>query len=814
MKLESLRKQVKQMPIWMWAFLINFIAGMAAICPLLIRDGGYLGMPFDYTAQELAFNMFMNDSIKDGNILWNWAIDLGGNFLESFSFYNVGSIFFWITLLFPAESFPRVIGWIIILKFAVAGATSAAYFHRHIKNKTCVILASLLYAFSGFQCSSVIFYHFQDSVAFFPLLLIGLEKLVEEKKRGRLALACLINILCNYVFFVGQVIFLVIYYVVRYLIPEILEKKQFKKVVAPIGSCMAEGALGLVMAGVLLVPSIHGTLSNSRVSNHLPGYSWFSMSTTDWLLMLKALLLPAEAMGEQSSVLEVHWMTNAAYLPLFGICFVVAYLLTKKDWISRLLKVCFVIAIIPIVNNMFMFFSSEIYRRWYYMAILIMALATAKVLEKPEKYKVKAGVSIAVLLLGFFYIMTSLVPWNKSGDNLVFHRKDYYIGLMIAVGGIVLIILSMKLMRQRYRQILCAMTVVFSSVTLCHSILCYQDTIDNTNQEFGNYVNGYGKSAAVYLTEIAGKLDEDVLPYRYYIDEAIGHTYYNMTLSHSLPSINSFISTVHPSVTEFYDAIGMERILFTDGDDRGTRELLGAKYLVSVTEREDWDEQYKYIDKIENSNGQVFYLYENEGALPIGYTYDTYMTKSEYNTFEWSWRPQVMLNTLVIEEADVEKASQHLEHFDGDDYAKMFKSEREDFVKARRKETSEVFEADGNTFRSVITADSNKYAFFTVPYDKYWKATVNGQAVEVLNVNSLMAVPVWEGTNDIRFEYDYLPLKAGVVCSVAGVLILMVYLFKEKRVHKKRVTIENIEGNGERMITEEEQYGQFQNRSQ
>ena len=75
------------------------------------------------------------------------------------------------------------------------------------------------------------------------------------------------------------------------------------------------------------------------------------------------------------------------------------------------------------------------------------------------------------------------------------------------------------------------------------------------------------------MTEIPGELDRDVLPYRYYFDEGIGHTYYNLAMTASLPSINSFISTIHPSVMEFYDAIGIGRGTWTNA---GTDGLPGA----------------------------------------------------------------------------------------------------------------------------------------------------------------------------------------------------------------------------------------------
>ena len=76
-------------------------------------------------------------------------------------------------------------------------------------------------------------------------MLLGLECLIEDNKKGRLALACVLNAFCNYIFFVGEVIFLVIYYIAKYLVPDIRERRRgVRNYLAPIGSCFLEGAIG------------------------------------------------------------------------------------------------------------------------------------------------------------------------------------------------------------------------------------------------------------------------------------------------------------------------------------------------------------------------------------------------------------------------------------------------------------------------------------------------------------------------------------------------------------------------------------------
>ena len=59
--------------------------------------------------------------------------------------------------------------------------------------------------------------YFHDVVAIFPLLLWGLEMSMKDRKyRPAFVLTIFINCLLNYFFFVGEVVFLVIYYLIRY----------------------------------------------------------------------------------------------------------------------------------------------------------------------------------------------------------------------------------------------------------------------------------------------------------------------------------------------------------------------------------------------------------------------------------------------------------------------------------------------------------------------------------------------------------------------------------------------------------------------
>ena len=60
---------------------------------------------------------------------------------------------------------------------------------------------------------------------------------------------------------------------------------------------------------------------------------------------------------------------------------VIAYVQSKRDWLRRILLFCLVAALVPGLNSMFILFNSSYYARWFYMPILLMALATVQALR-------------------------------------------------------------------------------------------------------------------------------------------------------------------------------------------------------------------------------------------------------------------------------------------------------------------------------------------------------------------------------------------------------------------------------------------------
>lgn len=75
-----------------------------------------------------------------------------------------------------------------------------------------------------------------------------------------------------------------------------------------------------------------------------------------------------------------------------------------------------------------------------------------------------------------------------------------------------------------------------------------------------------------------------------------------------------------------------------------------------------------------------------------------------------------------------------------------------------------------------IEVDRDKYLYLSVPYSDGWEIKVNGQVVEpLLHGDCMMILPLTAGKNVIDMEYSIPGLTLGIILSVIGVIILVLW---------------------------------------
>ena len=237
--------------------------------PFYILDGGFFHYAGDFNSQQISFYRYMNGFVKGAGYpdsafagaprnTFSWATDLGSGVMNAYSFYLYGSPFFWLSVLLPQSWLPYMMVPLLVLKFGVAGGGAYLYLRRYVKNANYAVLGACLYALSGFAVYNVFFNHFVDVVALFPYLLWALDEAIYEDRHGLFAFWVAVNLLNNYFFFVGQVLFLCIYFVCK------LSARDFRLTGRKFGHLLWESVLGVAMGCLLLFPAVLSLLQNPR----------------------------------------------------------------------------------------------------------------------------------------------------------------------------------------------------------------------------------------------------------------------------------------------------------------------------------------------------------------------------------------------------------------------------------------------------------------------------------------------------------------------------------------------------------------------
>lgn len=754
---------IKQKNSYLKVFLSAFCMFFLIVLPVVIYNKGYMTYYGDFNSQQLPFLKHIHESVRNGNILWDWYTDLGSDFISTYSFYLLGSPFFWLMLLVPESLVLFSVPLVLSLKYAVSALTSYAYIKRFVKRDSSAVIGCFLYAFSGFQAYNIFFNHFHDVTALFPLMLIAMEEHVTKNRRGIFALTVALMAVTNYFFFAGQAVFLIVYFLLR------SRCRDFRVTPKKFISLFFEALLGTATASFILLPSALSVLGNFRVSKHLLGMDMLAYSdrTRIWRIVQSFFMIPdSPARPNLFSDGTSKWSSIAGYLPMFSMAGVISFVRAKPDkWQSRLIKFCVLCAFIPVLNSMFYMFNSEYYARWLYMPVLIMAMVTAQIFERTDINPVP-GFRACTLFLAAVLIISFLpakeedtVTWAAFGKYKVY----LYISLGITAAFLMIAgyIFSCRKNRKKYIRKGIVFTVAASFVST--AAVFYFGIYD------GPYPDRY-IAASINDTSASVISDKEKF-FRADISENCD----NYPVFWGIPSMRCFNSTVSPSIMEFYNSIGITRDVASRADTShyALRGLLSVKYYFSAKDDENSAPDMPAFSKI--SDGDHFEVYENTEYVPMGFTYDTYITEEQLGKISEKKKSNALMHSVLLTEEQAEKYSNILENAEISDSMLTKKTYLSDCEKRRNSSCSE-FSTSTNGFTARIKTDRKSLVFFSVPFDKGFTAYVNGVKTDIEKVdNGFMAVVVPEGESDIKFSYVTYGLETGIKISAAAFLIILLY---------------------------------------
>ena len=735
--------------------LLCFLTALLSLGIFMLQDGGAFSLREDFDFQQIPFTMALHNQIARGGLDgWCWNLDLGTSAIQGFGFYEVGSPFFWASMIFPADAFPFVVGWIYILKYVVAGVTAHLFLSRFVSSSRAATIGALLYAFSGFQTANLLFYHFHDVVALFPLLLIGLERLMENKRDiVCFVLAVCINALVNYFFFVQDVIFLLLYFGFRFG-PE-LWRQGPRALASATARCFALGILGTAMAAVLLVPSLLYMMGNPRTGSSTLKPENLLWEPRQLLFQLQGFLLPADAMFDHNAVIDQQWTSTSCWLPLVGPSLCISYLkarLGKHDWLSKLLVALLVICASPLLTSAFIVFTG-IYQRWWYTLVLMGALASAIVLDKPSDFSVRFGTAAyACLLAAFVAIVLASSAFVDSTYLLHPERFALYVGIALAGCGATWLLVEQKPhVGTAPAKATIAAVIVLSVATTAITTFYYRQ--NPYTGEMLEHIKPEDWRDSLDQIALGTQLKEIDPQYRY----ATGDN--RLTLTGKAAGTSSFSSTISNAAGRFEEFIGWGAWNVWNLNKEivpGLSELLGGRYRVVS------NPDGSAVVAQHSLNGEPVYVVEKP-ACPIGFVCDSYAITDEVYELSIAERARALLQAPVVAPADEEAVRAYGQRLD---INKMdFLAYEEELVSRASSHAVSGFWRDDHGYGFSVSMPKAALVYLSVPHDDGWKAFVDGSEATTIDSAGMTLLPLDEGTHDVRFSYQTPGLHLGLVVT-------------------------------------------------
>ncbi|MBQ5330651.1 MAG: YfhO family protein [Oscillospiraceae bacterium] len=761
-------------------FLTAFLMSLLTFLLFAAANGGVYTYYGDYNLQQIPFYYHVHEAVREGIFGWDHVTDLGSDLVGSYSFYLLGSPFFWITLPFPNAALPHLMPWLLALKTGLAALFAYIYIRGFTKSTKAAFLGGILYAFSGFQIYNLIFNHFHDATAFFPLLLYSSDRLFIKGRKGLFAAVVALCACTNYFLFAHMVLFTVIYFVINCICGRYgLTARKFL-----VYGC--EAVLGVLCAAVILLPSANAVIGNGRAAEHFAGNPLIYDEWQKYFVLFKSFFTSSDIalhMYLDTSV-ELSESSTAAYLPFVSMCGVIGYFFVrdkKKDMLSVTFIVSLVFLFVPVLNSAFSMFNAQFYTRWLFAPILIMCTMTSVCADtdvRAFKRGMIPSVAAAFAVMSFYIVYTML----KDGSGFDMSSVSFELCQCILPIGCIMMMYSLFNDKNVVTESAIVSGIIIRSCVTSFLILLLTEgnvhLIEHNERIYNEAFLGSPEQAqSIRGTDL------------FRVDQC--ENLMNLNLMWNMGSAKSFISIVDPSVQEIMTKAGFERGTSSSIPTNflAYRCLLSVKYYLDYPYLND-DGTYK--EPFEHPVGLDIFdykttlsnvlVYENECFIPMGFTYDKYITESGFDSIESRYdRLQSLLCGVVLTDEQISRFSDILTPYDTS-LAGYDEAELRRICTEKASNCCEYFRTDEKGVDALFTGDKEELLFVSIPYNKGWSCTVNGVETDIEKVSfGFMAIRTVPGENIIRFEYKNPYVTAGGIISVVSAAVLAVYIYMANR---------------------------------
>ena len=592
----------KKTPILLAALLLPMalMAAAFALCGVAPFGGKSLGV-LDMSDQYLAFLASLRDILTGrASALYLPSLALGGDMVGVAAYYLMSPLNL-LACLFSKQDLLMGVGLLYILRVGLCGLAMAYYAGSRHGWGPRAVLVGLAYGCMGFMTAYSINYLWQDCVALLPLIALGISRVTEGRGHW-LYTVCLAGALAMN-FYMGYILCL---FSVLFFLFELVTGPGGRR-----GRAVAVFALSSLAAGALaaavLVPTIFVLMGGKA------GLAQLSMAANFPLPEMFAKLFPGAFNYDQFTPAgRPNIFCGSVTLALAALYFANGRVPRSRrigtGLLLGLLGLSFWISGLDLVWHGLNVPSWYNHRYSYLFSFLLIAAADQ------ELALVREGTRPRHLLLPVAVtgLAAALAFVGRSYDFVAWPAGAWTVAVAALVSGGLWLMLRSAGVGRRMAAVLCAGLLAVHMADLGANAKISLDALTPFaygTADWTRYVTE--KSAAFALADTGGEYARVESPERLGNDRSEPMLFGYDGLSH-------FGSTIPVKNLELFQRAGIPRYkeifgLYGPDVTAGADTLLGVRYLVAS----DLEKPYAPV-----AAAGSWTVYENENALPIGWTAD------------------------------------------------------------------------------------------------------------------------------------------------------------------------------------------------
>ena len=532
---------------------------------------------------------YKNVLLGNESLFYSFKGLLGYNFYATSIYYMFNPTNL-LCIFSTSENILEYYTFIILLRIGLSGFTMCKYLKYKFKNQSNLryIIFSISYALMAYNVYYFFNYMYFDTVVLFPIVVLGLDKLIYERKNRLYIISLTLSIISN--FYIGYMvcIFSLLYFIYNIVIYK-LDRNIIKDFII---SSLLSG----FMCMIIIIPEASELLKGKALlyTSNKTEYFKFNMN----FLNIFYKFLP----GSTSNYDLEYGMVNI-YVSLFVIILVIKYFFNKKiSKKERITTLIFILFFLFSISFNLLDFAWQLFQRpiWYpnrYIFTFSFFLITIAMKEITNiTYKTNIKENLIIIISFILLTLYSIISLKIHNDNLK---------IISYILGIILILQYTFFLNNKNAKYLLVM-LFFIEVTTnaIFTLKIMGKTTTMTQYKTNEEIN---EKAVKHIKEIENKDNN------FYRMELSTSTVHNSPSLLNYNGINHFNSVKNAKTLNFlnkfnYQVTDDTSVEFNNYNPYLT-SLLGIKYINGSK-----DEMY-----YENVYNEKPYMYLNKDALSLGY---------------------------------------------------------------------------------------------------------------------------------------------------------------------------------------------------